>query len=201
MKLNLEALVVCGAALGCGGMQGGKPPQHFEQRLVLTDDKFQATPKEDPAQVLVDEKEIKAVPPFKLVGVLEVEGKETERLAVFYDRVAQAGGQAGCDVVVQRDAFEGGVRVQRQDMAGRDWHRNDRAIWQFLCGINGATEEQESASMKLAVKTAVKLRVAEFGDFEPCEAYTPLGSRIRKNRVCADDPGKHAEADARSSAR
>jgi hypothetical protein len=200
MKLNLEALVVCGAAFACGGMQGGKP-QHFEQRFVLTDDKYQATPKEDPAQVLVDEKEIKAVPPFKLVGVLEVEGKETEQLAVFYNRVAQAGGQAGCDVVVQRDAFEGGVRVQRHDMMGRDWRRNDRAIWQFLCGISGATEEQESASMKLAVKEAVKLRVAEFGDFEPCEAYTPLGSRIRKNRVCADDPGKHAEADARSSAR
>jgi hypothetical protein len=141
------------------------------------------------------------VPPFKLVGVLEVEGKETERLALFLEVVAQAGAQAGCDVVVQRDAFEGGVRVQRLDLMGRDWRRNGHAIWQFLCGVNGATKDEESASMKLAVKTAVKMRVAEFGDFEPCEAYTPLGSRVRKFRVCADDPGKHAEADSRSSAR
>jgi hypothetical protein len=47
----------------------------------------------------------------------------------------------------------------------------------------------------------VAMRRDELGQFEPCEAFTPLGSRVHKARVCADDPGHHSEADARSSAR
>jgi hypothetical protein len=189
---ELMLLVSFGVLGGCAGTT---------YRFVQTDQSFQIAPRDELTQVLVDEQEVVQAPPFKLVGVLEVEGKEMEHLAVFVKRVAQAGAKVGCDVVVQRDAFEGGTRVRRLDGAGRDWRRNDRAIWQFLCGVNGATAAEQLTSMRLATATAVKMRADELGSFEPCAPYTPLGSRVRKTRVCADDPGKHSEADARSSAR
>jgi hypothetical protein len=192
MKTQLAFLVSFGVLGGCAGLT---------QRFVQTDEEYTPRRRNVPAKVLVDEREVAAEPPFKVVGVLEVEGKETEHLSAFLERVARAGAGAGCEVLVQRDAFEGGTRVRRLDRAGRDWRRNDRAIWQFLCGVGQVTAEDQLSSMRLATARAVKLRLAEMGDFEPCAPFTPLGSRVRKSRVCADDPGKHAEADSRSSAR
>jgi hypothetical protein len=65
-------------------------------------------------------------------------------------------------------------------------YHNDLATWQFLCGVGGATDDQAEVTFKKADELAVKMRVAALG-FEPCAPFTPLGSHIRKTRVCADD--------------
>ncbi|HEY2030681.1 MAG TPA: hypothetical protein VGH20_15900 [Myxococcales bacterium] len=179
-------------------------------RFIPLDHGYSLSPHGEPAKVLVDDKEIAAEPPFKVVGVVEIEGKETEQLAAFVARAEDGGASAGCDVLVERDAFELGTRVQRpstpvfnsqitRGMLGRDWQRNDQVVWQFLCGVNGASDSEQAQTLKRATSLAVDLRRKELGNYEPCEPYTPTGSRIRRTRVCADDPAHHSEADARSS--
>lgn len=113
--------------------------------------------------------------------------------------------------MVERDAFELGTRLERptpplfqsqmtRGMLGRDWQRNHQVVWQFLCGITGASDSEQVQTFKQATSLAVDLRRKELRNFEPCEPYTPTGSRIRRTRVCADDPAHHSQADARSSA-
>lgn len=191
MKLFLVALCL---AAGCAGM---------EERFVKVDHDFQANSRGEPPQVFVDETEMlkKQAPPYRFVGVVEVEGKETEKLTTFYERVAKAGAGVGCEAMVQRDAFQGVIVVRRHDMMGRDVKRNNMAIWQFLCGVSGATEAEAAATMKQAVAMAVRMRADEMGSQEVCQAYTPLGSRVRKNRVCGDDPNKRNQPDAANSDR
>ena len=76
-------------------------------------------------------------------------------------------------------------------------HHNNMAIWQFLCGVGGATQDQAEASFKKADALAVKMRLAALG-FEPCAPYTPLGSHIRKVRLCWDDPHGRNRPDSTS---
>jgi hypothetical protein len=68
--------------------------------------------------VLLDDKELAKAPPFKAVGVLQVEGKETKKLTAFYDAAVAAGQAAGCDVLYQRDAFEIGTRIPKVMIPG-----------------------------------------------------------------------------------
>jgi hypothetical protein len=186
-------LVTCVLLSGCA----------LQERFVKIDQDFQANSRADPPQVFVDEGEMvkKQAPPYRYVGVVEVEGKETEKLSVFYERVAKAGAGVGCEAMVQRDAFQGVIVVQRHDMMGRDMKRNNMAIWQFLCGVGGATEAEATATMKRAVAMAVRMRSDEMGNQEVCMAYTPTGSRVRKNRVCADDPNGRTRPDGANSDR
>jgi hypothetical protein len=189
MKVSLAAICLAAA---CAPMQ---------ERFVKLDHDFQANSRAEPPEVYVDETEMlkKQAPPYRFVGVVEVEGKETEKLTTFYERVAKAGAGVGCEAMVQRDAFQGVMVVQRHDMMGRTVNRNNMAIWQFLCGVGGATEAEAAATMKQAVAMAVKMRFDEMGSQELCQAYTPTGSRVRKNRVCGDDPNKRTQADAANS--
>jgi hypothetical protein len=179
-------------------------------RFIPLDSAYRPSPRPEVAKVLVDDKEIAAEPPFKLVGVVEIEGKETEQLRVFVTRAEEAGASVGCDVLVERDAFELGTRTPRplapiyrgqttRGMLGRDWQRSDQVVWQFLCGVTGSNDSEEAQTMKQATSLAVDLRRKELGNYEPCEQYTPTGSHVRRMRVCADDPAHHSEADARSS--
>jgi hypothetical protein len=178
-------------------------------RFYRSDDNYEVVPRSELARLLLDEKEVAEEPTFKVVGVLEIEGKETERMSLFVARAEEQGANVGCDVVVHRDAFELGTRVQRGVVpgksgafgsAGRDWLRSDQIVWQLLCGVHGATAEEQILSLREATKLAVDLRVRELGNYEPCQPFVPTGSHILKTRVCADDPGHHSEADGRSSA-
>jgi hypothetical protein len=36
-------------------------------------------------------------------------------------------------------------------LLGRDWHPSDEVVWQFLCGVQGASEAEQVKSMKTAV--------------------------------------------------
>ena len=79
--------------------------------------------------------------------------------------------------------------------SGREWQRNDpRVRWQFLCGIDGGTYAEQDKSMKRATRKAVESRRTALGNYEPCDPYTPTGSHVRHNDVCANarkrqDPG------------
>jgi hypothetical protein len=183
-------LVVCFLLAGCS----------MQERFVKLDEQgFQSNSRADPPKVFVDESEMvkNRAPPYRYVGVVEIEGMETEKLSVFYERVAKAGAGVGCEAMLQRDAFQGVVRIAG---AGRRPHRNDMAIWQFLCGVRGASEEESAATLKKAVALATRMRADAFG-YEPCAAYTPTGSHVHKDRVCADDPKGRNRPDGASSER
>ena len=209
------------AALGCASagsgipVSPGTPPAAAKPDLkayfIRLEADYQRKPRAEAAQILVDEREVQAVPPFKVVGLLSVEGKQTEKLAAFVDFASDAGAEAGCSVLIQRDAFELGARLQRmiiprggpnapmpRGSLGRDWHPSDRLLWQFLCGVPGATAEEQQATLKRGVALAVAERRKELGGYEPCEPYVPTGSHILKRDVCADDPAHHSQADSRS---
>lgn len=195
--------------VGCGGIKptvtGNTPADGFTYRFVRTEDDFKIAARSEPAKLLVSEQEIAAEPPFRVVGVMELEGKESLPLKVFVEGAGVAGAALGCDFVVHRDAFELATRVQRAMLPGfgrvglgREWVRTDQVVWQFLCGVNGASAVEQIDSLKVATSMAVALRRQDLGDYEPCEQYTPTGSHVRKTRVCADDPGHHAQADDRA---
>ena len=188
MKVLLALLLL---ASGCVGMS---------ERFVKLDDRFEVQSHSELAQLVVNDEEMSQLPPLRFVGVMEVKGKETERLSTFVERVTKAGAEFGCDAVVQRDAFQDGDRVQRHGMV-RTFYRNDLAVWQFLCGVRGATEEEQERTMKEAIKLAVNMRADELGSYEPCAAFTPTGSHVRKTRVCTDDPGHRSQPDAANSDR
>jgi hypothetical protein len=103
--------------------------------------------------------------------------------------------------MLQRDAFQGIVGIAgatRIAGMGLGPHRNDMAIWQFLCGGRGASEDESAATLKKAVALATRMRADAFG-YEPCAAY--MGSHVHKDRVCADDPHGRNRPDGASSDR
>lgn len=210
--LALLCLVGCAAANPPIAASSGSPfPADLGARFIRTDATFERAPRAEAAKILVSDKEINAEPRFKVVGVIELEGKETEPLATFVDFAQNAGAEVGCSVLVQRDAFELGTRRARmivppgpsgqltRGSLGREWYRSDRVVWQFLCGVPGATDDQQDVSFKRAVATAVDLRRKELGNYEPCDPYTPTGSHIHRSSVCSNDPKHHSEADARTT--
>ena len=213
MKPCTKLALICVMLIGCAGAsvfresnQGDAPPDtnpEPEPHFTRTDPAFVATPRAAPSTVLLDDKELAAAPPFRAVGILEMDGKETKRLSAFYDAAAKAGATFGCEVLFQRDAFELGSRVQKPRIpgsddpahphmghfiasSGREWQRNDRVRWQFLCGVNGGTYAEQDRSMKAATNKAVEARRTALGNFEPCDPYTPTGSHVRHNDVCAN---------------
>jgi hypothetical protein len=225
-------LVACFLLAGCA-TQSATKERFLKQRFVTLDEGFKASARADPPRVFVDANEMvkEKAPPYRFIGVVEVENIQTERLSVFFERVAKAGQALGCEAMLQRDAFQGTapdptpimVKPSVQSMGGiaagvssgggtnaggnsaggslsaggGGVYHNNMAIWQFLCGVGGATQEQAEATFKKADALAVKMRVAVLG-FEPCAPYTPLGSHVRKVRVCADDPKGRNRPDATS---
>ena len=218
---------------GCA-TQGITRERFVKERFVKLDQGFTANSRAEPPRVFVDADEMarEKAPPYRFIGVVEIENIQTERVSVFYDRVAKAGQAIGCEAMLQRDAFlgvapdptpitfkqssqlSGGKPSANQPGAsgtsaggnsiggsltggGGGVYHNNMAIWQFLCGVGGATQEQAEVTFKKADALAVKMRVAALG-FEPCAPYTPLGSHVRKTRVCADDPKGHSRPDATS---
>jgi hypothetical protein len=167
-----------------------------------------------PSIMVLTDDEMAGTPPFRAVGVLEMEGKETKRLKAFYEAAAQAGGDHGCDVLFQRDAFELGTRVSKPRIpiddsqyrlgdfmgsSGRDWHRSDQVVWQFICGVVGTgtgsvSDRDQAKTLRVATTTAVELRRKQLGDFEPCDSYVPLGSHIPTREVCMEDPNLRRDA-------
>jgi hypothetical protein len=191
---------------GCAGAKPGEAPADTNPAPAVSfiplDSSYKSAPRELRPVIALDEKELMAAPAFKAVGVVQLEGKETKQLKAFFDAVAVAGAQAGCDVLFQRDAFELGARVPKPMLpggggigkfiasSGREWHRSDRLMWQFLCGVTGANAGEQEETMTRATFLAVQLRRKALGSFEPCEQYTPLGSHVRRRDVCANDIGK-----------
>ncbi|HEX4386576.1 MAG TPA: hypothetical protein VH083_26660 [Myxococcales bacterium] len=227
MKIALLAVLL----IGCSGAKVFRepieaaaevPPDTLpapEPRFIATDLSFRGTA-HGPSTMILDDDELSKATAFRAVGVMEMEGKETKRLKAFYEAAALAGGNYGCDVLFQRDAFELGTRVAKPispaatgiPIAGRDstvtigsflvshgreWQRTDRLVWQFICGMSGADDLDQAQSLHVATSKAVELRRTQLGNFEPCEPYTPLGSHIRKQDVCMDDPKIRREASSR----
>jgi hypothetical protein len=228
-----QLLVACFLLAGCVA-QGTKKEFFLKERFAKLDQGYEANPRADPPRVFVDADEMikEKAPPYRFIGVVEVENIQTEQLSIFYDRVAKAGQGIGCEAMLQRDAFQGvapdptpitfkpsaqlsgGIAGASQPGAsgsnaggngiggsitsgGGGVYHNNMATWQFLCGVGGATQEQADLTFKKADALAVKMRVAALG-FEPCAPYTPLGSHIRKTRLCSDDPKGHSRPDATS---
>lgn len=156
-------------------------------RFVSIDEKFTPAPREELSKVLMDADEIGLEPPFKTVGVLEVLGMETDPMVNFLAKVSRVGRKYGCDVVVQRDAFQLGTRVPWA-RRGRDFQANGGAAWQFLCGVNGADLAVASITLAAGAKKAGQLRDEELGGVEICAPNnTSLDYRRRKSRTCAND--------------
>jgi hypothetical protein len=182
MKPALLMLVACGCAEAMG-------PSH---RFVRTDEQFTSAPLAQPPKVLIDPGEIAQLPPFKSVGVLEIKGNAHDSVDVFLARVSELGAKSGCEVLAQRDLFELTQKIDLEDkpmMAGtmlppRSEFQTGVAVWQFLCGIAPATDEEAKASRKTAIALAVQLRDKELGDV--CKPTTALGSHIKTARVCAN---------------
>ena len=189
-------LTACACASAHVPDQARPAPQATFARL---DNAFTVSRRGQPPLVVLDDKELASAPPFKAVGVLQLKGTETKGLEAFYDAAVAAGQAAGCEVLYQRDAFELGTRIARPripgsdggigrfiESSGRDWHRSNELIWQFLCGVVGASGIEQEETMKQATLVAVELRRKALGNFEPCEPYIPLGSHVVRRDVCAN---------------
>jgi hypothetical protein len=165
-------------------------PALMTHRFVKTDESFQPASREELSKVLIDWEDVGLEPPFKTVGVVEVLGKETDKLDDFLTKVSRVGRRYGCDVVVQRDAYQLGNHMRLPWAPGRQWVANGSAAWQFLCGIKGADLALASTSMGAASAVAGKLRDEELGA-NVCEA--PIGARgTRRTSFCVSDPkNKH----------
>lgn len=217
-KIALTCVLLIGCA-GASAVNGSNPEElppdtnpKPEASFIPIDSSFKVSPRTELSMVVLDEKELAKAPLFRAVGVLQLEGKETKRLSAFYEAVAEAGASVGCDVLYQRDAFELGNRVERLRTpassvafpgvgayvagTGRDWRRNDKVLWQFLCGVAGASEAEQERSLKVATNLAVTLRREKLGNVEPCEPFTPTGSHVRRNNVCTNDPHHRNVADS-----
>jgi hypothetical protein len=162
-------------------------PAVMTHRFVPIDDSFKPMPREDLSKVLMDADDIGLEPPFKTVGVLEVLGKETDPMISFLAKVSRVGRKYGCDVVVQRDAYQLGNRVPWA-FRGRDFQANGGAAWQFLCGVTGADLEVASVTLALGAKRAGQLRDEELGGVAICAPdATSLDYRRRRSHTCAND--------------
>jgi hypothetical protein len=186
----MEKLVLVAAcATACATL---RPP--MTDRFTPVDKSFQPVESDAIPALLVDLDDLADAPPFRSVGVIEVQAREKESLNAFIARAESAGADLGCDVLLQRDAFRLGFWTRNaptygsglQGM-GRTWTTNDQAVWQFICGVNGASPEEAKQSRDEAIKLAWRQR-DELLDSQVCVPYTPLGSRVRKLRVCENDP-------------
>jgi hypothetical protein len=177
-------------------------PKPMSDRFTPMAKSFTAAPSVVQPLLVIDNEELDSIEPFKSVGILEVQGHEKESLNGFLARVREAGGQLGCDVVLQRDAYRLGTRVQRWPTLGGvgwgpEWITNDQAVWQFICGVFNGNVDEAWDSREAANKLAAKLREEELGA-QICVPYTPTGSHIMKMRVCANDPQQRRDAHARN---
>jgi hypothetical protein len=205
MKTNLLFACILLVGCACASARAAPDEAHPAPQATFTkvDAAFNASPRSEPPLVVLDDKELDKAPPFKAVGVLQLVGKETKQLTAFYDAAVAAGQAAGCEVLYQRDAFELGTRIPKPMIpggagigkfiasSGREWHRSDELVWQFLCGVIGASGDEQEQTVKQATFVAVELRRKAFGNYEPCEAYVPLGSHVLVRDVCANDPKNH----------
>jgi hypothetical protein len=167
-------------------------------RFTPVEKSFHPVEREDVPSLLIDQDDVADAPPFRSVGVIEVEGREKESLNAFIARAQSAGADFGCDVILQRDAFHLGFWNRNAPAPGaglqglgRTWTTNDQAVWQFICGVNGASPEEATKSRDEAIKVASRLR-EELLDSQVCVPYTPLGTRVHKLRVCENDPHRGA---------
>jgi hypothetical protein len=189
--VNGIALVVCGAAACCAATGCAGASSH---RFVRSDEGFQPAPRAAPPTLLADQREVDAAPPFKFVGVIELEGNANETVDAFLARLSDTGARLGCEYVVQRDLFGLGQQVALRQppktkfgpdwLPMRLWAPNEQAKWQFFCGVGRVSPTEAWESRDLATATAARMRTAELG--EGCQPYTPTGSHIRINRVCAE---------------
>ena len=158
-------------------------------RFVPTDASFEPAPLPGAPRLLIDQADVDAEPPFKAVGVLEVQGSANDTVNAFLARVSQAGSRAGCEVVEQRDLFE---RMTNQSLPSppqgkgavellpaRTWIGTDEAIWQFLCGVRPASRGEAIESYYAATRVAASLRDAHAAA-HLCERYIPTGSHIAR---------------------
>jgi len=188
-KLSLLAL----CAIACAALR-----PRMTDRFTPIDKSFQPVERDAIPSLLVDQDDLAGAPPFRSVGVIEVKASERESLNAFIARAQGAAADLGCDVLLQRDAFHLGFWVRNAPTPGsglgglgRTWTTNDQAVWQFICGVNGATAEEAAKSRDQAIKVAAQLR-DDLLDSQVCVPYTPLGTRIRKMRVCENDPHRGA---------
>jgi hypothetical protein len=218
-KLNEAGMIrialICTFLAACAGARPSEAGP--ELSFIPLDSSFKSAPRQLLPIIALDEKELMAAPAFKAVGIVQLEGKETRQLKAFFDAVAEAGAQVGCDVLFQRDAFELGTRVQKPMLPGANgpqsgsvpigawiasngtvWHRNDRLVWQFVCGVTGASDEEQAKTLKDATFLAIQLRRKALG-IEPCDPYIPTGSHVLHRDVCSNDKGKRNVADGGST--
>jgi hypothetical protein len=191
----MEKLVLVAAcATACAALH----PQ-MTDRFTPVDKSFQPVERDAIPALLVDLDEMADdAPHFRSVGVIEVQAREKESLNAFIARAQSAGADLGCDVLLQRDAFRLGFWVRNAPTPGvgliglgRTWTTNDQAVWQFICGVNGASPEEAKKSREDAIKLAWRQR-DELLDSQVCVPYTPLGTHVRKLRVCENDAHRGA---------
>jgi hypothetical protein len=188
MKLRARSLVLflaCGACSAC---------VEATNRFVRSDQQFTPAPRLQAPKLLVNQSEVALEPPFKWVGVLEIQGSKFDSVNSFLARLANAGAKIGCEYVVQRDLFGLGSRLRLPRGAAADlgspllptsmWVPNDLTTWQFFCGAGRVTLPEAWASRDIAIATALDLRADVLGLV--CQPYTPIGSHIRIDRVCED---------------
>jgi hypothetical protein len=203
--VKMRLLLPCTLLAACASATRSVTPNEAlpaspQASFTKVDAAFNASPRGEPPLVVLDDRELAKAPPFKAVGVLQLVGKETKQLTAFYDTAVAAGQAAGCDVLYQRDAFELGTRIPKARIpgsdggigrfiasSGREWHRSDELVWQFLCGVTGATGGEQEETLKQATFVAIELRRKALGNYEPCEPYVPLGSHVIRRDVCAND--------------
>jgi hypothetical protein len=198
----MRAALICLLLAGCAGRSAVRADAEAEARpdamLIVIDSLYEARPRKVPPVMLLSEAELSKVPFFRVVGVLQVEDRETRQLASFTEDVVAAGAAVGCDVLFQRDAFALGSRlpnlatVVHPDLATSgalpgpptaEWEPNGRVLWQFLCGITGAGEGEQERTMDEATLVAIELRRKAL-DREPCDPYIPTGSHVRHDDLC-----------------
>jgi hypothetical protein len=184
-----KLVIVAVCATSCATL---RPP--MTDRFTPVDNGFQPAESDAIPALLVDLDELADAPPFRSVGVIEVQAREQESLKAFIARAESAGADLGCDVLLQRDAFRLGFWVRNAPTPGvgliglgRTWTTNDQAVWQFICGVNGATPEEAKKSRDEAIKLASRQR-DELLDSQVCVPYTPLGTHLRRLRTCENDP-------------
>jgi hypothetical protein len=167
-------------------------------RFIKIDDSYAGKPVEESTMV-IEQKELDETPPFRTVGVLEVEGNAHDSINRFLQRVAEVGARQGCEVLAQRDLYELADIVMMQgrptQVSGRGApphvyipttmrHGHDVAVWQFLCGVRPSGPREAAQSWRYAVSVAAELRDRELG-LHVCQAYMQAGSHISQVHGCA----------------
>jgi hypothetical protein len=212
-------LVACFLLAGCV-TPGAKNGLFVKQRFVKLDQGYQPGPRTDPPRVFVDGDEMakEKAPPYRFVGVVEVENIQTEQLSIFYERVAKAGQGLGCEAMLQRDAFQGtapdpsprtykpgtqhvsGDRGGAEPGGGGSSGGGDSTLSGGGVPYHnnmatwqflcgvGGATDEQAVSTFRQADALAVKMRVAVIGFEPCAPFVPLGSHIRKTNVCADDP-------------